>query len=89
MITKHRVQILFQTRKKDEVTERKIPKFLPYYMNVPKSINAELDFRYRYTYVTAYVPSCCRIPHILTSVLTEYLTSNGAWGGVVVKVLRY
>ena len=76
MFTKHRVQILFQTRKKDKVTERKIPKFLPHYMNILKSINAELETFVRNIYVTAYALSCCRIPHFLASVLTEYLTSH-------------
>lgn len=45
-------------------------------MNIPKSINDELETFVIDMYVTVYVFSYCRIPHFLASVLTEYLTSR-------------
>lgn len=68
--------LFFQSRKTDKVTERKIPKFLRHYVNTRKSIYAEIETFEINVYVTAYVPSCCRIPHFVASVLSEYLTSH-------------
>jgi hypothetical protein len=63
-------------KEEDQVTGRKIPKFLLHYVNISKSINNELETFVIDIYVTAYVLSCCRIPHFLASVLTEYVTSH-------------
>jgi hypothetical protein len=71
LLIKRRVQILFQTRKRDKVTQGIIPKFLPYYVNIPKLINAEIETFFIDIYVTDYVLSCYHISHFLASILTE------------------
>ena len=71
LLTKRRFYILFQAMKKDKFKERIIQNFLSHYVNMPKTIYAELQTFFIDTYETAYVLLCRRIPHFLASVLTE------------------